>query len=60
VYLVWEGAEVATKESRNKWTCFCGHKEATEHFICFHLEYDHQIVGAQLRQDNENYDGTVI
>lgn len=59
-YLVWQGGEVASCEKRWRWHCFCGHKEATEHFIRFHLEYKHNIVDAELRQDNENYDGAII
>jgi hypothetical protein len=60
MYLVWEGVEVATKESRRNWKCFCGYKEAHEYRIHLHLEIEHKIIGAVLRQDNENYDGTII
>ncbi len=61
-YLAWEGAEVATKEGRKKWKCFCGDKEENEYFMRLHLEIDHKICGALLfvRKDNENYDGTII
>lgn len=60
MYLVWEGSEIATKEGRKKWTCFCGDKEDSEYAIHLHLEIDHKIIGTVLRQDNENYDGTII
>lgn len=59
-YLVWNGAEIATKKGPRNWKCFCGHMEATEHFIRFHLEYEHKITTAELRQDDENYDGSLL
>jgi len=60
MYLVWDGVEIATKEGRKKWTCFCGDKEENEYFMHIHLEIDHRIVGAVARRDDENYDGKRI
>lgn len=62
MYLVWDGAEVATKKG-NTWKCFCGYKAKGEYSrggIRLHLEDVHRMVGAILRQDNENYDGRIL
>lgn len=59
MYLVWHGAEVATKRG-NRWRCFCGYKAIGEYSrggIRLHLEDVHKMVGAIARNDDENYNG---
>jgi len=60
MYLVWEGAEVATKKGRGKWKCFCGERRDDLAFVRIHLEDSHDITDTYIRSDDENYDGRKI
>jgi len=63
MYLVWQGAEVAKEVKFGKsrrWRCWCGCRTISEYAMRVHLDNYHEMTVCDARQDNENYDGSVI